>query len=49
MSRGNDARCRLSKRHLRAFATETTGELDVLGLDGDTEDALEHTRGQDVV
>lgn len=25
------------KRHLRTFATETAGELDVLGLDGDTE------------
>ena len=24
------------KRHLRALATETTSQLDVLGLDGDT-------------
>ena len=25
-----------SERHLRALATETTSQLDVLGLDGDT-------------
>ena len=24
------------QKHLRAFTTETTSELDVLGLDGDT-------------
>ena len=27
---------RLKSEHLRALATETAGELDVLGLDGDT-------------
>ena len=30
----------LREAHLRAFATETAGELDVLGLNGDTEEAL---------
>ena len=28
------------ERHLRTFTTETAGELDVLGLDGDTGEAL---------
>ena len=32
--------CRLRGRHSRSLATETAGKLDVLGLDGDTKDAL---------
>ena len=31
----HDTSCQ-GRRHLRALATETAGELDVLGLDGDT-------------
>ena len=44
MSRRNDARYVDIGRHLRAFATETTGELDVLGLNSDTGEALDITR-----
>ena len=41
MSRGNVARnVKLRVRHLGSFTTETTSELDVLGLDGDTGGAL---------
>ena len=41
MSRGNVARnVKLRGRHLGSFATETTGELDILGLDGNTGGAL---------
>lgn len=47
MSRCNDARlCRLKERHLRAFTTETTGELNVLGLNGDTVGTLVDVKGK---